>query len=1206
MRARDTFAARENSSPLPVAAALARLSRLSAAEDQCRQLDRVFTEALALATVGLIAAYVQLSGTPRAHGRAIGDALVGGRLGRLASLALLLELSRELAASAAASRIAEGLRALGSTEMENALGRFAALAERELAGLADPARARQSLQRLEAELPDVLDRLTTSFPLRLALASDGNLVILEGLTALEQAASRADGAVHFVSADGALDVAAAPLILWEPCEYCTRMKGQRSYDLLVFERLADDEAMYRGTARPGIGDDHEVRRPADPLRALAERLAPLGGTPTAWPEFALRARQRSADEIRRIGVDPEVFVERPDLDEALAALAAGADPVFALIGATGRGKSTYLAHLASERMAGPDIVLLYGPQSLPAQSDGRIDVIAAIGADLGLSVGRAEALQALERTRPAGGLLWLLVDALNEHDAAKQLVEGIYRALNEVRVTAMAPWIRIVIACRRGRWDALKTHVLWTNARTFELGLYDDRVLPQAYAALQRKYKFTTPFRTLTEAQRQLFADPGLLAFAARAFAGRSIPRGAGLVVVLEQFLSTAVEKAGGTDARELIHSIVGAMWARGRSWLTVSDPSLAGQVGSVPYRGLVDASVLVEEDVAQGGFFSRTRQVRFARERIFEFLLGQLLIDELAKAGKRLTDADAVASLLERGETADFLAIGSALASALVADAVARSYAEDCALAVLLTRGDYRLHAMAVEALVGLAEAAGRDALGLLRALVRSASLTSALAALATAYALRASDLGYEVFDAAYANDVPTIRNTAVAYAYWACASDWQRGEQYLRKVAQEAGRSLPRTLISKRLTHAQQAFLGLSIHLSPHLLTDRAVGNRFAAMWDAFYAPFGPTADIVSKLLARKLTADAIDGWRSGGVVVNIDTLKVYFDRPVDDPMRRAATALLPKADPHRYRVADLADEAFALAQVPDGALNLLLVAVIAPHVEPEPEASLALLGRMFTDGNSFSRFNALRILTSVVLGIEDEQASYAAFLERAVLKVWRGREEHVKVGEEMYPLGHLMWPLLLESLTPGNGPLAFAERYLEQPWEASEADHVLHLVNALTEAALRGFPLRSRLRIDAMVDIVLPWLSKEPGGSTEERQRVREAVAAALARLWLLDPAIVETRLPRGREYLPHIHRAMRSDQSGRMLNAAGQLGLVAPLMRDATRPGFVATALAIYRDETDVARGIGKLIEFMIRPSTVRGLASLPAASYAVAG
>lgn len=297
----------------------------------------------------------------------------------------------------------------------------------------------------------------------------------------------------------------------------------------------------------------------------------------------MRARTRKAtiDAIERLyEYEPDKFVERKQVSEAWSRYVESSKPTFALIGASGLGKSASMGSLASLVLKGDDLCLFYHGRDIGPS------LLATIARDLGGGDDRLLASKPLDvvarRLKGSASRLYIFVDSLDS--VTDQ--EGIRSELNLIthdllillQDAARPDTVRLVVSCTDGGWKtwsrqpgarhlnslAVSTYCEAVEGQAEAQGVHLDRLEGKELAAAFLTYGINRP---LSPQWQRLCGNAEVLTLVARRLAtsAQALPQQASLRVLLadlvEEYFPDFDDQA---KALDILRRIARAMLERG------------------------------------------------------------------------------------------------------------------------------------------------------------------------------------------------------------------------------------------------------------------------------------------------------------------------------------------------------------------------------------------------------------------------------------------------------------------------------------------------------------------------------------------------------------------------------------------------------------------------------------------------------------------
>jgi len=455
-------------------------------------------------------------------------------------------------------------------------------------------------------------------------------------------------------------------------------------------------------------------------------------------------------------------------------------------------------------------------------------------------------------------------------------------------------------------------------------------------------------------------------------------------------------------------------------------------------------------------------------------------------------------------------------------------------------------------------------------------------------------------VFEAAYRHPSTTVRQAAIQHTYFFWSRYREPGEQFLSELTRKASSEVKRSVLREALRRLAgeeidlnrlptlSAFLGATLLLSGHLLTEPRAVRRFAQNFVDFYNDFGAAKGIVAAVVKRWAGEAAIEGWKSGGII-NLDTLAVFINRPLDDIRRKEAKELAPRMGSELRPIEEIADKLFEWSQIGDGVISLVLVGILVNRSIYEPDATLNLLKRMFYEGNTMSQYNVVRSMSSALQREINPCLGYLEFFNETMLDIWTGSETTTEIEGKVYGLGHLVFPLAFECQQRTHGKIEFVDRFLALPWDGDELSRLITAIDHLGIVSFYAFRM-SGAKPYPVLETLSQWFHLEDI-SSEEQDKVKDALGRALARIWRAYPVEVEHSLEDQPELMIRMYEAMRRESHEELANLSGQGSVTSMVFLPAALPGLVRVLQQICDEVTDLERGIRMIGSYFVDPKTV---------------
>jgi hypothetical protein len=390
-----------------------------------------------------------------------------------------------------------------------------------------------------------------------------------------------------------------------------------------------------------------------------------------WRKATQQCGLRIEANNRTLPASGNRFYERRAIEEQFESFLKSKYSAMAIVGNSGMGKTTLVAHLASEYFREKNICVFVqsGQLSSSVEQMERDLIFALTGADT-IDPLRFWGSISAEAVR-TGKYLILLVDAVNEYNESSQAGDRPAHLMSRInrfvrRAYEQYPGIKVVITCRPETWnkglekfrDEFDSTSIgdayFCGVRGVNLSRFHDDEFRGAYEKYRLARRIQSGYDDLSELARYHLRDPFLLDIASEAYEGLSIPRNLDTGQVFQLYL----------EARKLIgltgtiDAIVSEMFAGGKPGsvqrVAISlDGSLHNRdllkaldmndQQSPGYR-LKEANVLRKSDSTTGRLVvKKVVQFRFTYDRFAQYLLSNKLaeyIEQLADSGMSLAEA--------------------------------------------------------------------------------------------------------------------------------------------------------------------------------------------------------------------------------------------------------------------------------------------------------------------------------------------------------------------------------------------------------------------------------------------------------------------------------------------------------------------------------------------------------------------------------------
>jgi hypothetical protein len=1015
--------------------------------------------------------------------------------------------------------------------------------------------------------------------------------------------------------------------LWKPHGLLHRMR-------MPTERTLADLRDLLGQGNWPRVDEVRPPKPKEPVRVLDWRT--LRG-------LAASQSQGQLERYRKEKYRTELYLQREMVEGDFRAFLESDKNAFLVVGDSGTGKTNLLCHWVKETLEKKDdVVLFYNCRELPTGEDLNLGNVVASRLkqrDFGALLAKLEH----ERAERGGRFLFVL-DGLNEHQPPLTLLNSLAQDVLSEVPAGVYDWFKVVVSCRTEAWRSLERHfrevgLFYHTADGIGVRLpqFTAEELPAVYEKYREKHELQTAFGELSEATKRFIADPLMLKFVAESSVGKPVPPDPRTADVFDRYFK---EKVGDRDdpemdrqEKEVVARLVELMYQAKRDELSereleddevIGQAVLAPQDVRSPYFRLVDKGVLTQVQVeragpAAAGLFggpsvSSDTRVRFTYDRFFEHLLafyvmpGEVTVERLKELTAEAT-RDRFASLWGAVKTRLIVhteKVTEALTSTGVLAALAQEgEPEGEKVSTIIHKASdrdapavaFQVRGMMVDTLVSYgALQPERLQRFLTHVLLQLDSESAGMVAVFAAYKLRM----LAVFDSAYHHPSPIVRQAAIHHTYFFWSRYREPGERFMdeltRKasdevkgsVLREAFRKLSGEEIDLSRLPTLSAFLGTTLLISGHLLTEPQAVSRFAKNLLGFYNSFGPAKGIMASIVKRWAGDAAMEGWRSGGII-NLDTLAVFTDRPLGDVRRREVKEYAPYMGVVPYQLEDIEGRLLQWSRLGDGVISLVLNAILVNRTIHEPEATLALLKRMFYEGNTMSQYNVLRAMSSALQREIEPCPGYLEFFNEALLDTWTGTERTTEVLGRVYTLGHLAWALAFECQGRAHGRIQFVDRLLALPWQGDKLSRLVGVIDRLGMMMFLVFRMTGS-KPYPVLETLSQWFHLE-GVSPEEQAKVRNALGQALARIWRVYPSEVEHFLENEPELIMRMFEAIHGESHWELTNLAGQGSITSIVLLPGALPGLVEVLQQICDEVTDVEEGVRMIGSYFVDPGTL---------------
>lgn len=955
--------------------------------------------------------------------------------------------------------------------------------------------------------------------------------------------------------------------------------------------------------------------------------------------------------------DQKVYLPRELVDREYREFLKNGKNGFLIVGDSGTGKTNLLCNLVEEaQRVGKDIVLFYNCGEMPGHEELNLgDVIARqIGGYENFDV----LLKEIPRIQGKDtGQFLLVLDAINEYQDPAVLLESLWEdVLSKVPLDSRCEWFKLVVSCRSEAWQWMKQHFkgyghFYESEEGIEVDLtkFSSEELPKVYEMyrVSKKYKLRSEYDDLSESTKLFITDPLMLKLVAESYREEELPVDPKTAVVFGRYYT---EKLGDKDdpkidelerefisrLEELVWRLVELMYERKNDELDEQELRDDSQIGewvkayddvNSPYFHLLDRGILMRIQV--GGTGTATFgpykpsppqvKVRFTYDRFFEYLLASYLMPgEIA--------VEQVRELASEATREHYASLWGALKTRLIAyaeldpEALTTKGALDSLAceeentaqrgASFLWKGQdssslsmrYQVRGLLVDTLASFGTIQpNRTRKFLTQVLLVNDSVPSGLVAIFAAYKLKMP----LVFEVAYHNPSSVVKQVAIQHTYYFWSRYRGEGEPFMDQLTIKASDEVKRSLFReayKKLTGEEfdlsrfpilSAFLGITLLISGHLLTEPEATERFVKNFVDLYNSFGLGKNRFADLVKHWAGEAAIRGWQSGGMI-NLETLAVFTDRPLNDIRRKEVKRFAPYMGLDLRPIGEISDKLFEWSHIEDGVISLVLVGILVNRSINEPEETLILLQRMFSKGNSMSQYNVVRSMSSTLQRNIDPCPGYPDFFNEAVLEIWTGKEKTVEIKGEEYPIGHLAWPMAYECQKRTQGKLEIVNRMLALSWDGDELSRLFIIISNLGNAINLAYRMSS-FRPYPVLETLSQWFHLE-NLNEEDEIKLQGALGLALARIWRAYPVEVEQFLEAEPELMMAMYETIRRESHGELMNYAGQGSLTSIVFIPAALPDLVRVIENICDKGVDIEETVREIGSFFVDPKTVEKILS----------
>lgn len=405
---------------------------------------------------------------------------------------------------------------------------------------------------------------------------------------------------------------------------------------------------------------------AESLRVLREQIDLLarGGSVAArdlhagrWEAVHAHAAARSRAVVQDL-VRTDLIVRRDAAEEQFARFLESDAAAMLVIGDTGVGKTTLLAHWTLELLREGHAVLLYDCSAL---SDTEIEE------EIARDMGPLEEIEAA--AAQAGKKAFFLFDSIGDYRGAEENgAQVLLRGIHQLAGRVPAAQVRVIASCNSATWTRLRRSAPLTLGRSrwfhigdepfLRLGPFTDAERDAAYRVYRKAFDLHAELEMLPPAVKERLREPALLRMTAEVYRGVRqplLPVNLGMRIYRKYFeerVASPAEQALADDlAAEMLRANNSALsmlelarHERLREEVLSDDPQS-------PYARLLDCGVLQELPDLRAGSLIRFAHTRIAAYAIARHFLGgdiaQAVDELLAKAPQFPLAWDAAKTLL-------------------------------------------------------------------------------------------------------------------------------------------------------------------------------------------------------------------------------------------------------------------------------------------------------------------------------------------------------------------------------------------------------------------------------------------------------------------------------------------------------------------------------------------------------------------------------
>jgi hypothetical protein len=339
--------------------------------------------------------------------------------------------------------------------------------------------------------------------------------------------------------------------------------------------------------------------------------------------------------------NPEQYLPRSECAEHLTAFLQSTKKLLVLTGKAGSGKSSFVCHFSKSNSSG-NVILLIDCSQLKIEEKWNIEKYISTALQIE-DFSYIETCLGPELNKKNGKFV-LIFDAVNENPQKENLLLQISRLIKPGNKL-----LKIIITCRLPIWDNIKRHI--RIAPEFEynpvgpgsyvlIENYSAKELPEVYSKYATNFSIQTNYAILSRKLRKLIEQPLFLKLVTETFKGKSIPTDISLSDIFGQYLKKVIlfknpgKEINLTETPEYLFltELICVFYNYRAAEMNIED--LKSQPGLVRYfensntfYNLLDTGLISIKNI-QVSFLKEEQVVYFTYERVFEFLLAEIIIN--------------------------------------------------------------------------------------------------------------------------------------------------------------------------------------------------------------------------------------------------------------------------------------------------------------------------------------------------------------------------------------------------------------------------------------------------------------------------------------------------------------------------------------------------------------------------------------------------